>query len=105
MWFDALSNYLSGCDFPDGSNAHFWPAGVHLIGPPDCLNVQIYNFLRKRRGTSCSAEYACERNPGKDIIWFHCVIWPCMLMSCGLPLPKCVLLTRYFKILPSMPLG
>ena len=21
---------------------------------------------------------------------FHCVIWPCMLMSCGLPLPACV---------------
>jgi len=28
---------------------------------------------------------------GKDIIWFHCVIWPCMLMSAGMPLPKAVL--------------
>ena len=27
---------------------------------------------------------------GKDIIWFHCVIWPCMLWSAGLPLPKTV---------------
>ena len=27
---------------------------------------------------------------GKDIIWFHCVIWPCMLWSTGLPLPKTV---------------
>ena len=25
---------------------------------------------------------------GKDIIWFHCVIWPCMLWSAGLPLPQ-----------------
>ncbi|CAM9509427.1 unnamed protein product, partial [Phaeothamnion confervicola] len=24
----------------------------------------------------------------KDIIWFHCVIWPCMLRSAGLALPK-----------------
>lgn len=24
---------------------------------------------------------------GKDIIWFHCVIWPTILMSAGLPLP------------------
>eukprot|EP00035_Acanthoeca_spectabilis_P005231 m.111372 g.111372 ORF g.111372 m.111372 type:complete len:708 (-) comp12929_c0_seq1:689-2812(-) len=24
---------------------------------------------------------------GKDIIWFHCVIWPCMLMSAEMPLP------------------
>jgi len=58
VWFDALSNYLSGCDYPDGPNSHFWPAGIHLIG--------------------------------KDIIWFHCVIWPCMLMSCNLPLPATV---------------
>jgi len=25
---------------------------------------------------------------GKDIIKFHCAIWPAMLMSAGLPLPK-----------------
>jgi len=25
---------------------------------------------------------------GKDICWFHTVIWPCMLMSAGVPLPK-----------------
>jgi methionyl-tRNA synthetase len=24
---------------------------------------------------------------GKDIIWFHCVIWPCMLQSAGVELP------------------
>jgi len=27
---------------------------------------------------------------GKDISWFHCVIWPSMLMSCNIPLPKTV---------------
>jgi len=27
---------------------------------------------------------------GKDIIRFHCVIWPAMLMSAGVPLPKTV---------------
>jgi len=25
---------------------------------------------------------------GKDIVWFHAVIWPCMLMSAQIPLPK-----------------
>jgi methionyl-tRNA synthetase len=25
---------------------------------------------------------------GKDIMWFHCVIWPSILMSAGVPLPK-----------------
>lgn len=27
---------------------------------------------------------------GKDIVWFHTVIWPCMLMSAEIPLPKTV---------------
>ena len=28
---------------------------------------------------------------GRDIIWFHCVLWPCMLRSAGLPPPRQVL--------------
>lgn len=56
VWFDALSNYLSAIDYPDGPNAKYWPANVHIIG--------------------------------KDIVWFHTVIWPCILMSANLPLPK-----------------
>ncbi len=27
---------------------------------------------------------------GKDIIWHHCVIWPCVLLSAGIELPKSV---------------
>ena len=27
---------------------------------------------------------------GKDIVWFHAVLWPCMLMALDLPLPKAV---------------
>ena len=67
VWFDALSNYLSGigydADAPNPSKssplAKFWPANIHLIG--------------------------------KDIIWFHCVIWPAILMCAGCALPKTVL--------------
>ena len=59
VWFDALTNYLTGTGWPeDTDKKDFWPASVHIIG--------------------------------KDIIWFHCVIWPCMLWSAGLPLPKTV---------------
>jgi methionyl-tRNA synthetase len=33
VWFDALTNYLSGAGYPDTeSNGGFWPADVHLIG-------------------------------------------------------------------------
>ena len=58
VWFDALSNYVTGCDWPEGPRLQFWPCNCHLIG--------------------------------KDIIWFHCVIWPTILMSCGLALPRTV---------------
>ena len=27
---------------------------------------------------------------GKDITWFHCVIWPCILKSAGLAQPKTI---------------
>lgn len=65
VWFDALSNYLTGVNAlgtnggDDNDNvASLWPADVHIIG--------------------------------KDIIWFHTVIWPCILMSANVPLPKTV---------------
>lgn len=51
VWFDALTNYLSGI----ANKPNQWPA-IHLIG--------------------------------KDIIWFHAVIWSCMLFSINKPLPK-----------------
>ncbi len=57
VWFDALTNYLSGVGYPEdeGIFKKFWPADVHLIA--------------------------------KDILWFHAVIWPCMLFSAGLEPP------------------
>jgi hypothetical protein len=67
VWFDALSNYITGIGYDPlakkpsaaSANARYWPANVHVIG--------------------------------KDIIWFHCVIWPAVLMSAKLPLPKTIL--------------
>ncbi|WP_119034316.1 methionine--tRNA ligase [Hephaestia caeni] len=58
VWVDALTNYLSGLDFPDetGNFARWWPADLHLIG--------------------------------KDIVRFHAVYWPAFLMSAGIALPK-----------------
>jgi methionyl-tRNA synthetase len=57
VWFDALPNYISAVDYPDGANfAKYWPADLHIIG--------------------------------KDILRFHAALWPAMLMSAGIPLPK-----------------
>lgn len=61
VWFDALSNYLTGVGFlqDDKQFNTYWPAEIHVIG--------------------------------KDINRFHSVLWPAMLMSCGIELPKQVL--------------
>jgi len=33
VWFDALINYVSGVDYPDGEKyKKYWPADVHMIG-------------------------------------------------------------------------
>jgi methionyl-tRNA synthetase len=58
VWFDALTNYITGAGFPDDSEsfARWWPADVHIIG--------------------------------KDINRFHSIFWPAMLMSAGLEPPR-----------------
>jgi methionyl-tRNA synthetase len=58
VWFDALTNYLTGAGFPADTESmeRWWPAGVHVIG--------------------------------KNITRFHCLFWPAMLMSASLDLPR-----------------
>ena len=58
VWVDALNNYVTACGFPD-ENAERW-----AFWPADAHFV------------------------GKDIIRFHAVYWPVLLMAAGLPLPK-----------------
>lgn len=36
-------------------------------------------------------------NIGKDIAWFHCVIWPCMLFSAGIEPPKRVFIHGFIN--------
>ena len=58
VWFDALSNYLSAVDGLNSAN------DLSKFWPCDAHVV------------------------GKDIIWFHCIIWPCILKSACISLPK-----------------
>ncbi|MCK5347249.1 MAG: methionine--tRNA ligase, partial [Candidatus Heimdallarchaeota archaeon] len=59
VWFDALINYISAVEYPDGERFRkFWPADMHLVG--------------------------------KDILWFHTVVWPSMLLAADIPLPKTI---------------
>jgi methionyl-tRNA synthetase len=61
VWFDALINYVTGVGYPE-------PNGEYARYWPADLHMV-----------------------GKDITRFHCIIWPAMLMSAGVPLPKTVL--------------
>ena len=63
VWIDALSNYITGIGYnPNGSTEQF-----EALWPADLHVI------------------------GKDIVRFHTIYWPCILMALGLPLPKQVL--------------
>jgi len=61
VWLDALTNYITALGYPDE------PELYEKYWP---VNVHLV---------------------GKEIVRFHSIIWPAMLMSAGLPLPKQVL--------------
>jgi methionyl-tRNA synthetase len=59
VWFDALANYLSVLGYPNGEAfGHYW----------------------QNSSARCHVI-------GKDILRFHAVYWPAILLSAGLPLP------------------
>ncbi|MDY6913403.1 MAG: methionine--tRNA ligase [Planctomycetota bacterium] len=62
VWIDALSNYVTALGLP-------------AVGD-DC-DEQFARYWP-----------ADVHLIGKDILWFHAVYWPCMLMALDMPLPK-----------------
>ena len=64
VWIEALMNYITALGLGEpGTEVHGARAGYW---PPD------YHVI------------------GKEILWFHAVIWPAMLMALEIPLPRCV---------------
>lgn len=59
VWIDALSNYISALDYGTDNDARF-----RRFWPADLHLI------------------------GKEILWFHAVYWPCILLSLGEPLPR-----------------
>ena len=68
VWFDALINYLTGIGFGWDEEK------FEKYWPADVHLI------------------------GKDITKFHCALWPAMLMSAGLPLPKKIFVHGFFTI-------
>jgi len=64
VWIDALSNYYTALGLPEIGDA---------------------------RDGEAAAYWPCDVHLiGKDILWFHAVYWPCMLMALDIELPRCV---------------
>jgi len=68
VWFDALINYLTSAGFPEDK-------GLYETYWPADLHVI-----------------------GKDITRFHCIIWPAMLLSAGVPLPRTVFAHGFISV-------
>lgn len=69
VWIDALTNYISGLGGFDPSNERY-----QVFWP------NVHHII------------------GKDILRFHAVYWPTMLMSADLPLPRCVFTHGWWTI-------
>ena len=70
VWVDALINYLTHAGFPGWT-----PGRQHLGGWP--ADVQVV---------------------GKDILRFHAVYWPALLMALGMPTPKHLLCHAHWTL-------
>jgi methionyl-tRNA synthetase len=71
VWVDALTNYVSALGGFEGEPP---PEKYASFWPVDVHLI------------------------GKDILRFHAVYWPAMLMSAGLPLPKCIFAHGWWTI-------
>jgi methionyl-tRNA synthetase len=68
VWLDALQNYLNAAGYGNDDEK------LARLWPADVHLV------------------------GKDILWFHAVIWPAMLMAADLPLPKTVFAHGFLQV-------
>ena len=64
VWIDALFNYITGLGLGDPESD--WYKQRHHYWPA------AYHVV------------------GKEILWFHSIIWPAVLMALDIPLPKCI---------------
>lgn len=70
VWVDALTNYISGIGFGDDKEAFkkWW------------YDAEVTHLM------------------AKDILKFHCLYWPAMLMALDIPLPNTIYLHGFFTV-------
>ena len=101
VWFDALANYLTGVDAL-GVNNNIYNNDekdvndINYCGDSSNGENNAATTTSSPSSSSSSSSSLASLWPadvhiiGKDILWFHAVIWPCILMSARLPLPKTI---------------
>jgi methionyl-tRNA synthetase len=78
VWVDALLNYITAIGFPDESYRKWWcrpGPGGEVTTEPNALHII-----------------------GKDIIRFHCLIWPVMHWAAGIPLPRSIFVHGFINL-------
>jgi methionyl-tRNA synthetase len=74
VWIDALSNYITAL----GYGSSYSELGSVGRAQPDTRNSELFDKYWP----------ADVHLIGKEILWFHAVYWPAMLISLGLDLPR-----------------
>ncbi|MDA0803786.1 MAG: methionine--tRNA ligase [Planctomycetota bacterium] len=91
VWIDALLNYVTamgvGAELANslGIAESTAPEGSTAGGTGHESDDATLAALAAARSTYWPAQYHVI---GKEILWFHAVIWPAMLMALELPLPR-----------------
>jgi methionyl-tRNA synthetase len=80
VWFDALYNYVTSCKYSRGGDKNFAPEDISAFKDESSFLPANLHVV------------------GKDIIRFHAIYWPAMLLSVGFPLPKQILTTGFFTV-------
>ncbi|NUY39470.1 methionine--tRNA ligase [Wolbachia endosymbiont of Litomosoides brasiliensis] len=93
VWIDALTNYLASIGFPNTENEEykkFWVESQSVIQVADTEVQKKIQIPASRAGmTSNLANNSFNVHViGKDILRFHAVYWPAILLAADLPLPK-----------------
>ncbi len=93
VWVDALTNYLTSIGFPNMENEEykkFWAESQSVVQVADTeVQKEIQIPASRARMTSNLADNSFNIHViGKDILRFHAVYWPAILLAADLPLPK-----------------
>lgn len=99
VWFDALTNYITGPGYATEGEIY---QGYWLNSASDEDQSSSYGVSQPSKADVYSAQPINTKERvhiiGKDIIRFHAIYWPAMLLSAGIPLPTTIFVHGFLTI-------